>query len=260
MGLHTFRATALALAAAGALAACSSGSPSAAPVPSPSRTHAGAGCPTYEGGSTPVYFGPDGGTELAGLLYGTGTIGIVFGHESGDDACDWTQEAQMLAKQGYRTLAFDFNGDGASQPLSQNFAADMNSAAEYLAKQGATSVVYIGSSMGGTAAIEGASEEKTVPVAAVVALSAPQEYAGCDAIDAVGGITAPMLFAAGDLDGTFASDARALYKGATSAKYRKLVVVGSSWHGHLLLARNEVAGNVVINALAAFLAKYAPPQ
>src|SRR5690242_13332610 len=115
-----------------ALTACSS-SPKAAP-PAP-RAAAGDDC-LAPGTGTPVYFAEDASGYLAGRLFGSGPVGMVFGHESQGDACDWMPEAQRYATAGYTTLAIDFDGYHASTKIENDLAGDVDAAVAYLATRG----------------------------------------------------------------------------------------------------------------------------
>jgi pimeloyl-ACP methyl ester carboxylesterase len=228
--------------------------PAAAPSVKVSRPVASGPCPNFADGGTNVYFGPH-GTDLAGIVYGTGTVGIVFAHEFEDDACDWAQYARSLAAKGYRTLAFDFNGYGASVRDGESYDADVTAAAAYLRSRGATSIVLVGASMGGTAVLTAAAT-LTPPAVGVIALSAPAAFAGMNVLTGASDIHVPVLVAAGTFDVPFDQDARDIGASLTGSSHVKVVVVDSGLHGHLLIV-NQVPE--VVTAVNAFLSAYAPP-
>ncbi|HEU0239327.1 MAG TPA: alpha/beta hydrolase [Micromonosporaceae bacterium] len=224
---------------------------SAAPRPA-----AGDDCVTYRPGGHPVYFGPASG--LAGYLYGTGNVGVVFAHQSDGDACDWMPEAARLAKLGYRALAVDLDGYGASKTLNRPYSDDVADAIDFLTGQGATSVVLIGASMGGTAVLTAAATTKA-RLAAVIALSSPADYAGMDALDAAPHINAPLLMMCGIEDTGFVGAVQDIYGAATATKHKRLVLVDTDVHGKLLVEQGPDVQPKSYAAYTAFLATYAPP-
>jgi alpha/beta superfamily hydrolase len=232
-------------------AACTSGAVTAHASPAPTRAEAGHDCPGGRVGGTAVYFGADKTGDLAGIRFGTGPVGIVFGHESNGDACDWMGEAKQLAASGYSTLAIDFDGYGASTKGGNAFGSDMDAAVTYLGAHGVTSVVLFGSSMGGAAAIA-AAPGSSLPVDAVIALSPPIAYGGADAISAASHITAPMLLAVGTDDTNFAPDTKSIYAAATASRHRQLILEPTPEHGRLLTAFPDVSA-----AITHYLATYA---
>jgi dienelactone hydrolase len=228
------------------LAACSA----PAKAPAPPTAEAGDDC-LAPGTGTPVHFAADASGYLAGRLFGTGPVGMVFGHESQGDACDWMPEAQRYATAGYTTLAIDFDGYHASTKIENDLSGDIDAAVAYLATRGVTKVVLIGSSMGGSAVLA-AVPKSPLPVACVIALSPPATYSGADALGSVGHYTVPTLIGVGHDDAEFYPSAQLLYQTSTSP-HRKLVVSAVGSHGHALLSMPEIA-----DAIAAYLSAYAP--
>jgi len=119
---------------------------------------------------------------------------------------------------------------------------------------GATKVVLVGASMGGTGVLAAAGLVAP-PVDGVVSLSAPAEFAGVDAASAVANLDVPVLFVAAADDGQFGSDARDLHA-ATRAEERKLVLVPGYSHGVGLLDDQD-QGAKVRAEVAAFLEAHA---
>ena len=173
------------------------------------------------------------GTRLAGHRFGSGTTGIVFAHEVRGGACRWIPYARQLATKGYTTLAIDFRGYGDSQRRTgagaTRLAADLTAAVKLLRTRGATRVVLVGASMGGTIALVAASHARP-PVDAVVALSPPSTWAANDALAAVRKLQMPVLYVVGKFDVDFEIESRNLYL-ATASPVKRLVVVESSTHG-----------------------------
>ncbi len=108
---------------------------------------------------------------LPGVVAGTGTVGIVFGHQVNSGICEWIATAREYATKGYRTLVFNFGGSGwPGRPVLVTTTADVVSAADYLATLGVTRIVLTGASMGGARPWSPGRSTRS-PVAAVVSLS-----------------------------------------------------------------------------------------
>ena len=178
------------------------------------------------------------GTEIDAALVGEGTIGVVLGHQFRSDFCSWVPFAQQLAKRHMSALAVNF--------ASMYLDGDMVAGARELLRRGAKRIILVGASMGGTAALVAATN---IDVAGVVAVSAPREFSGLDALPAVRRLEIPVLFLAGRQDGEFARDARRLYR-ATNSQTKALVMVAGSDHGTDLLEDPEAR-----RALLAFLTR-----
>jgi pimeloyl-ACP methyl ester carboxylesterase len=221
------------------------GPPQATTAAGPPTTLVPIGASCLEGGerSRTLRFRAANGAELAGVMLGGGRVGVVLAHQINNDLCQWLPYARVLAKRGYRVLAFDFEGLGASgpspgsgdPPLDQNVAA----AAEVLRDRGASKVVLIGGSLGGTAVVTAAADVRPL-VAGVICLSGPSEFYGMDAVEATSRLTVPVLFLVGAQDRGFPHSAREMYA-AAKVRDRKLVVTPNPYHGVELLAPDEPA-------------------
>jgi pimeloyl-ACP methyl ester carboxylesterase len=208
------------------------GSGEAAPATTaPATTAAAPARSCLEDGERVVSFpGADG--PAAGVVLGRGRTGVVLGHQSGSDLCEWMPQARRLARRGRQVLAFDFG-------LDAHIRADMVAAAGELRRRGVTRLVLVGSSMGGTAVIAAAAEI-TPPVAGVVSLSGPEEYQGTDAAAAAPKLRMPVLFVAAEDDPPFDDAARALYQAVPGHDKRLLIVEGGG-HGTALLEFGDQA-------------------
>jgi pimeloyl-ACP methyl ester carboxylesterase len=178
------------------------------------------------------------GTEIDAALVGEGPIGVVLGHQFRSDFCSWVPFAQQLAQRHMRALAVNF--------VSTSLDGDMVAGSRELLRRGAKRIILVGASMGATAALVSAT---SIDVAGVVAISAPREFSGLDALPAVRRLEIPVLFLAGRQDGEFARDARRLYRAANS-QAKALVMVAGSEHGTDLLEDAEAR-----RALLAFLTR-----
>ncbi len=232
------------------VSACGSGDETpttAVPTSSPGTTNPGAtapdettvstdaGPPTTATGrsSTAVTFTTQDGITLSGHLYGSGNWGVVLSHMYPADQTSWTAIAKKLAQEGYLVLTYDFRGYGESGG-SKDIAKidhDVFAAVDYLRFAGAGDIVLVGASMGGTASLITATTFQmmsSVRLAGVVTLSAPVEFQGLSAAEAVPTLVVPLLFIAAEND-VGAEGARKLEE--LSGNKGDLQIVPGSDHG-----------------------------
>jgi pimeloyl-ACP methyl ester carboxylesterase len=240
------------------LSGCTGDGNAPAAAPSPTAPVAGAGCPNMaaSAGGRQLRFGVGGATNLAGIVAGKGTTGIVLAHEFGADVCQWILEFNELIGKGYRVLAFDSHGFGASGDSPANFDDDVVAAAAALRADGATKVVLMGASMGGTFSLSAATKVAP-PVAAVISSSGPALYGGVDAAAAVPEIAVPVLFVAQEDDGLFGQAATQMHAVAKASPDAQIKVTPGTTHGYRLVSPG--GDEAIRRVLYAFLAKYAPP-
>jgi pimeloyl-ACP methyl ester carboxylesterase len=230
----------------------------AAPTTAPATTAAAAAksCLEESEREQAFSFTTGAGATLAGVVLGSGRVGLVVGHQHGSDLCEWLPLARELAGRGYRVLAFDFAGSGDSRPGPGEVRVDDDvvAAAEQLRRRGAERIVLIGSSMGGTAVLSAATRIRP-PVAGVVSLSGPASFQGVDAGAAVERLRVPVLLVAAADDQPFADDARAMYR-AAPVRDKRLLVVGGGGHGTSMLEFGDDAPRVLA-AVRKFIADHA---
>jgi len=174
-----------------------------------------------------IVFTSEDGVELSGYLFGSGDTVLILSHMYPADQSSWYSIARESAEKGYAVLTFDFRGYGRSGGSKdiEHIDLDLRAALEEVKARGVTSVVLVGASMGGTAALRVAAEQ---PTAGVVTISAPVEFKGLSAEDAVTRVKAPKLFMAAEED-VGADNARALHEAALPPK--DLVLLPGSEHG-----------------------------
>jgi pimeloyl-ACP methyl ester carboxylesterase len=132
--------------------------------------------PCIRPGETPVQLTTTDGAEVYGVELGTGSTGVVLGHQYLSDHCELIDFARRLAGAGYRALTIDFRGFGASSGgAAYRYDRDVAAAVVRLRTDGATRVELVGASMGGTAVLVAASSIAP-PVDEVVSLSGPARY------------------------------------------------------------------------------------
>jgi pimeloyl-ACP methyl ester carboxylesterase len=193
------------------------------------------------------------GATLVGVVLGTGRSGLVLGHQLGSDLCEWLPQARAFARRGYRVLVFDFAGFGDSQHGSADARVDTDvvAAVAQLRRRGADRIVLVGSSMGGTAVLSGATRIRP-PVAGVVSLSGPSGFGGVDATASMRRLRVPVLLVAAADDHPFLEQARELHDAARVRDKRLLVVPGGG-HGTSMLEFGEDAPRVLA-AVRGFIA------
>ena len=223
----------------------------AKPKPSPFRDS----CGTKAERTKAVVFRAPGGPRLVGLLLGSGKTGVVLSHELRANLCRWLPFARVLAKSGYRVLAFDFHNHGSSGFSNAASAAndkDVAAAGRLLVARGVQKLFVAGASMGGTASIV-AAPQLAPRLAGVISLSGPKQFDGADAAAVASQLAVPSLFVAASDDAPFADDARTLYD-AVQRPDKQLELVAGSSHGTSLLA--GPTGAHVRALLLAFLAQH----
>lgn len=186
------------------------------------------------------------GATLGGVLAGNGRVGVVLAHQSDGSVCQWWPFVGQFVQRGFRVLAFDFEGYGASTTAADttdSLTVDVRAAAARLRAAGASRIVLIGASMGGTAVLSAAAQ-RTPGVAAVISLSGPQRIFGADAALAAPRIAVPVLLAAGETDSPYATDANSLYARLRVVQRQLLVVPQTSEHGVALMADDGVKSAV----------------
>ena len=165
----------------------------------------------------------------------------------------------LVALAGERSFGRAAARCNASQPAVSDdpLDADVVAAAKFLRGEGVTTVVFIGSSMGGTASLVAATE-LAPPVAGVISLSGPTSHSGVDASVAVPKLTVPVLYAVGSDDVPFAANAQTLYDATPGSAKSLLVIKGSGQHGSALLASDAPDSAKVRKAIQDFLKAHAP--
>jgi pimeloyl-ACP methyl ester carboxylesterase len=191
-----------------------------------SRIPVGAGCLTDAERAGEIRFPSRSGAVLAGVVLGNGRTGVVMAHGPHGDVCELAPYARVLARLGYRVLAFDFNGYGASGfgpqfPKLARLDLDVAAATAALRSAGVDRVMLLGAEIGGLGVVIAAAAVRP-PVAGVIDLSSPDELAGMDGEAAAARLTVPSLFVTSAADFTV-DQVRAMYAKVT-APDRELLV------------------------------------
>jgi dienelactone hydrolase len=190
--------------------------------------------PCIKAGEAAVVMKASDGATVYGVEVGTGTTGVVLGHQYASNHCEFMDFARELAAAGLRALTIDFRYNGASTGgNSSRLDLDVVAAAARLRADGATRIELVGASMGGTAVLVAASEI-TPPVDGVVSLSGPTFFRGMNAVQAVRRSRVPVRFLVTRGERRFAPDATYLMRTA-AAKDKAIFRVTDGGHGSSML-------------------------
>lgn len=243
------------------LAGCSSGTASQS---APSATSGPTATPTPSIAPTPtipnvparvVHFTTSDHVQLAGLLYGHGKTWVICSHMSHTDKDIWSATGipQRLAVLGYQVLAYDFRGNGDSAGPSDIWSldVDLRAAVNFAHQQGATKIVLMGASMGGTTSLKVASEEQ---VAAVISISGPQTFSFSVSDAEIKAIQAPKLFMDSENDGSFITDTQHMYDIARPPK--EIYIYPGGAHGTDIFGGDN--GDAPAQRVLHYIEQYAP--
>jgi pimeloyl-ACP methyl ester carboxylesterase len=185
-----------------------------------------------ERGQMFVLHGP-GQNRLAALSVGTGRVAVILAHQVAGSLCQWWPYGRTLAAVGFRVVAFDFDGFGASPPGDGDYPGEVAAAARWARHAGAKKIILIGGSMGGTAVMVAAARLGG-SVTGVIDLSGPAVFAGMNALAAAKRVHVPVLFGYGVQDTAFATAVKQV-RAATASRDKPLVTVGNQTHGAALV-------------------------
>lgn len=175
---------------------------------------------------------PGTSTTVEGLIYGSGTTAIIFANQVNWTLCGWQPYPKYFATKGYLTATFNYSNIAP-------YDDDVLAFVEEVRRRGATAVILLGASKGGTAVLS-AGAKATPPVDGVISLSGPSFYQRVSAQAVMEGYPVPVLFMAARDDRPFADDAQRLYDACTQADKDIIIQVGSS-HGRDLLDEEGMA-------------------
>jgi pimeloyl-ACP methyl ester carboxylesterase len=174
------------------------------------------------------------GVRIAYAEAGHGSGGIVFDHGARGDLCDWVWALRDRRLRRYRTIAFDFRGNGLSDyphyPRSIRYRNDVIAAVAHLRAEGTKRVAVLGISRGGPAAIAAAAQLYPNRVQAVIGVAPIDELVGDDCVQAVKHSRVPLLLLVNEHDGLGLTPvSRAIY-GASISHDKQLVLAPGRGH------------------------------
>ena len=198
----------------------------------------------------PVSFAtPDDGLVSADV-YGSGLRAVVLAPGGRFDKASWASQARMLADAGFRVLALDFRGRGASRAGragADSLQLDVLGAVRWLRATGASTVSLVGASIGGWAAAEAVLAADPGEIDRAVLLA----HASIEHPERLGGRTL-FLVSSGDTTAAGVPRLAAIrrqYERASGVK--ELVVVDGTAHAQFLFRTAE--GDRVLREIVRFL-------
>jgi pimeloyl-ACP methyl ester carboxylesterase len=193
-------------------------------------------CGTTEGLSAkPVWLQTSDGVRLYAVEAGRGSTTIVLAHEGRDSLCGgWLPYARRLVRSGYRTLLFDFRGNGQSESVGGRKALrldrDLAAAVGRARAGGARRVFLMGASLGGAAAVQNGA---SLPVSGIISLSGTRIWPGfgINHYASLPRLRVPFLYL-GTTDDSAApeKEARDIYD-RVGSKDKRIVLYRGSLHG-----------------------------
>jgi len=194
----------------------------------------------------------DGGL-IIGDVYGEGKRGVVLAHGGRFNKESWKEQAQTLAKAGFRVLAFDFRGYGESkgpgqaEPLSAPLELDVLAAVRYLKKTGTKSVSVVGGSMGGGAGADATIAAKKGEIERLVVLGGA---AGGGAPEKIKGRKL-FIIAQDDVSGEGPRLPKVQEDFRRMPEPKRMVILDGSAHAQFLFQTNQ--GERVMQEIVSFL-------
>jgi len=226
----------------------------------PPSTRCGDGYSTPPITATSALWLPTDGTWFDSGLVGDGseTTVAVFVHQVDLGYCGWYPYAQYLAKRGVRSILLNLCGyeetlcDPDADVLSSGADAVL-AAARWARAHGATRVVAVGASMGGTTTVLAASEDDKHRLDAVADLSGPLSYLDADISNAGGSIAIPSFFAVAPSDQVVSTGAMESLAGEISSPAPILHLDGRGHGWAMLYGANRGDFNALADQLATFI-------
>ncbi|MTI84677.1 MAG: hypothetical protein FH756_12415 [Firmicutes bacterium] len=196
-----------------------------------------------------VQFVTEDGILLCGYVLGEGSKGITLGHANGWMVKSWLPFAERLVDAGYQVILWEFRNNepsgSAEGEASNRWDLDVLAAAQVLRERGATEILSMGASDGGTATAAAAPHiPDLVGLGIFSSPSKPSRIGGeGKALEGVGKINVPAFFAVStdDFAGNLYPHVEALYE-ACSSTQKQFNVIDSPDHGTDMISP-EIPGN-----------------
>jgi alpha-beta hydrolase superfamily lysophospholipase len=211
----------------------------AAAAPTPADDHPPdlrTACGTTEGlAAQPLWLRTSDGIRLYAVEAGKGATTVVLAHEGRDSLCGgWLPYAARLVRSGFRTLLFDFRGNGQSESVVGRKALrldrDLAAAVRRARAGGARRVFLMGASLGGAAAVQNGA---SLPVSGIVSLSGTRIWPGfgINHYASLPRLRVPFLYLGTTNDSAApANEARDIYR-RVGSKDKQIVIYDGVLHG-----------------------------
>ena len=168
------------------------------------------------------------GVSITAEDWGAGTKGVLLVHDDGRSLQDWTTLAPRIASNGFRVLALDLRGHGASaaagKPADAEYPkllADVAAGVAWLQSKGATEVHVVGAALGANLVLNEAAGNQAITN--VVLLSPQLNAKGLKVSDAIATYgERPLLVVASQDDTLSAKAASYLEQKAGGPKHLQL--------------------------------------
>ncbi len=199
----------------------------------------------------PVAAGSSQMIRLQGIERGTGPNGVVLAHMLGSSQNAWSPLVEDLVKDGFHVLTFDFRGHGLSggDRDPSHAGLDLAGAVAKIRSLGASRVLVVGASMGGTAALSIAGSQE---LGGLVTISASMSIGRLAAASGVRAYRGPLLVIVAKGDDRRYTDAAEAIVDASSAAPKRREIIDGTEHGTNLLT-NARAGARVKKLILDFL-------
>lgn len=200
-----------------------------------------------------------GGAWVEAGTIGSGSTVAVLVPQANSNYCGWMAYAAVLSATGIQPMLLNPCGQGltACDPLGDGVttAAEAVLAAARLARaDGATRVVAVGASMGGTISIRAAELcADDCPIDGAVSLAGPLEYGGVDTLEDAGLITVPLFLAVAPGDDVVTAGQQAGISGAAQSESESVSMNEGEGHGWFLLFDRQKQLTPTANALTDFI-------
>lgn len=197
-----------------------------------------------------VQFVTEDGILLCGYVLGEGSQGITLGHANGWMVKSWLPFAERLVDAGYQVILWEFRNNepsgSAEGEASNRWDLDVLAAAQVLRERGATEILSMGASDGGTATAAAAPHIPDLVGLGILSSPSINSNVGGKgkALEGVGKISVPAFFAVStdDFAGNLYPHVEALYKACSSTQKQFNVIEDGPDHGTDMISP-EVPGN-----------------
>jgi esterase/lipase len=185
-----------------------------------------------------VQFVTEDGVLLCGYVLGKGSKGITLGHANGWMVKSWLPFAERLVEEGYQVILWEFRNNkpsgSAKGEAGNRWDLDVIAAAQVLRERGATEILSMGASDGGTATAAAAPHIPDLVGLGILSSPSINSNTGGKgkALEGVGKINVPAFFAVSknDFAGDLYPHVKALYD-ACSSEQKQFIVIDDSDHG-----------------------------